>query len=55
MVEKSTADLLANLETLEATQEPLAQLLKSKFDFLVTAGFNAEQALAIVCARGVEP
>jgi hypothetical protein len=55
MVEKSTRDLLLNQEVIEMQQKPIAQMLKSKFDALVSAGFTPDQALEIVKVRGIEP
>lgn len=54
-VEKATKDLLDNQETIEAQQTVISEILKAKHNALLAAGFSADQALAIITARGIEP
>lgn len=53
-MEKHLKILLENQEFLEAAMVPIAQMLKSKLDALVQAGFTRQEAMEIIKARGLD-
>jgi hypothetical protein len=50
---ESVDELRATFEQNVELQKELSKLLKARMESLVEAGFSAQEALAIICARGI--
>jgi len=53
--QQSLAELKSSGEVIKDMQELAAKYMKRYFDYLIVAGFTADQALAIVISHGWMP
>lgn len=54
-LQKNLKALVDGQELMEAAMKPIAEMMKVKYEALLKVGFTKEDALAILCARGVAP
>jgi len=52
-MQESIRLMTQNYELVEAGMRPIAEMFKAKFDSFVKAGFDEDQAMELLCARGL--